>query len=264
MRLIGGRDYYDGVQALGHDATTVFVRPKAETMTVEEAKALGLVCHDRPFAMEPAAQSGPQGRLQWRINGGESISCKVGDLTYGFQGICAYVCGKQYTGMEVRISTQESSLPSWQNFPFKDTDKSRFFWEWDEFAAFLASLGVRARWTGYRWQRAGRDRDLSTYFVREDTPKAVLEMLVSRRITIATCRPRPFQPTEWRINGDDLGALGFPKVLEPYAMFQELEMWVTGVLPANANAMVQITDDRIKIAKAGFDVVTSFRKGKAA
>ena len=39
-------------------------------------------------------------------------------------------------------------------------------------------------------------------------------------------------------------------------------MWLSGVLPSNRTPIVEITDDKIKIAKHGFHHPTSFRRPK--
>jgi hypothetical protein len=49
--------------------------------------------------------------------------------------------------------------------------------------------------------------------------------------------------------------------MDPFTLFQELSMFVGGVLPRNPNPMVEITDDKVKVAKHGFDK-WSFRKHK--
>ncbi len=62
----------------------------------------------------------------------------------------------------------------------------------------------------------------------------------------------------WTVNSDTLKDYDFVKVVDPVRAFQELSMWVGGVLPKPGNPMVQITDDKVKLAKHGMDA-TSFR-----
>jgi hypothetical protein len=50
----------------------------------------------------------------------------------------------------------------------------------------------------------------------------------------------------------------FYKVYDAYTAFQELEMYVNGVLTNNGNDMAVISDSS-KLVKAGFDKITSFR-----
>jgi hypothetical protein len=63
------------------------------------------------------------------------------------------------------------------------------------------------------------------------------------------------------VNGDFLKTVDFYRVLPPALAHRAISSWVSGVLPFNA-PIVEISD-RSKIKKAGFDLVTSFRKMKA-
>lgn len=51
----------------------------------------------------------------------------------------------------------------------------------------------------------------------------------------------------------------FNTIVDPYTAFQELSMYLGGVLTQKGNEIVEITDDKVKIAKHGFDKA-SFRK----
>jgi hypothetical protein len=57
-----------------------------------------------------------------------------------------------------------------------------------------------------------------------------------------------------------LSRIGFQKALDPYTAFQELELFIGGVLTENKE-IYQVPND-IKIQQAGFDLKTSFRKPK--
>jgi hypothetical protein len=63
------------------------------------------------------------------------------------------------------------------------------------------------------------------------------------------------------LNSDCLKTIEFYRVLPPAEAHRAIASWVGGVLPFNAPT-VEISD-RSKIKKAGFDLVTSFRKQKA-
>ena len=257
MRFIGGHDYYDGVQGLGYDASVAFVRPKDMTLDAEAAKAFGFRTVAHPFSF-PRADEKPAGR--WSRPSGDTHTFRADGVTHSFSGVTAYVCGKRYAGVEVESA---DSYP-FPRAPGTYGTRSRFFWDWEGLLAHAASLGrVPAPFRPVYGEEA-RARDPSAYFAHGPVSRDLMDRLVSNRVTIATCRHRAAGPEVWRINGDDLGSIQFFRSMEPFAMFQEVEMWVSGVLPAGANPMVVITDDKVKIAKAGFDTVTSFRKGKAA
>lgn len=58
-----------------------------------------------------------------------------------------------------------------------------------------------------------------------------------------------------------LKGVQFYKALDPYTTFQEISMFISGVMGGSAPPMVQVSDV-IRLEKHGFDKVTSFRKGK--
>lgn len=65
----------------------------------------------------------------------------------------------------------------------------------------------------------------------------------------------------WHINHDNLKRVDFHKIMDPFTIFQEIQMWLSGVLPKDGPPMVAITDDIIKRDKHGFDK-WSFKKKK--
>ncbi len=89
-----------------------------------------------------------------------------------------------------------------------------------------------------------------------------LNWLITNKIVIITFYPQPqFSKNICRINGDNLKDYQFYKVIDPFTLFQEISMWIGGILPHQGRPMVDITDDKIKIVKHGFDKF-SFRKEK--
>lgn len=59
----------------------------------------------------------------------------------------------------------------------------------------------------------------------------------------------------------NLGEIGFSKVMNSFAIYQELDMFISNQLVNDNMPMTQMTDAD-KIQAHGFDKVTSFRKGK--
>ena len=53
----------------------------------------------------------------------------------------------------------------------------------------------------------------------------------------------------------------FYKILDPYLCFQELSMYLSGILSINSKPIIEI-NDTIKLEKHGFDKIKSFRKKK--
>jgi hypothetical protein len=61
-----------------------------------------------------------------------------------------------------------------------------------------------------------------------------------------------------------LKRLGFAKALDPYTAFQELSMWIGGVLGGTSPEIVTIKDDKTLIEGHGFDNRFSFRGPRIA
>jgi hypothetical protein len=55
--------------------------------------------------------------------------------------------------------------------------------------------------------------------------------------------------------------IGFVKLFEPYIAFQEIEMYISGVLGIDSQKIIEVSD-KSKIEGHGFDYKTTFRKEK--
>lgn len=250
MRIIGGRDYYDGALSFGHDPARVFERPKGMTLSPDEASAIGLSAPLRPFCVDPLHEVHPRRRpVHWnghRLN----EACVVGtDTLHELMGAAVVFCGKLYTAAVVE-TWHESSVRGREHV---------FFWDWPSLQAWAKEMSVSIRPDGMVRADLAKPED---HFVRRALPSDVMARILEHRITIATRLPPALMEARrdvWGINGDRLGSMQFWKVLDPHAAFQELDMWVSGVLPDAGNSPVEITDDKVRIHKAGFDVRSSFR-----
>jgi hypothetical protein len=78
--------------------------------------------------------------------------------------------------------------------------------------------------------------------------------------TNAELDPNLYQPL-FTLN-PNLKELQFPKYKDAYSAFQEIQGYISGILGAADRPTIELSD-RSKILKAGFDLKTSFRKGKA-
>jgi hypothetical protein len=68
----------------------------------------------------------------------------------------------------------------------------------------------------------------------------------------------------FQVNPYTLKQLGFAKALDPYSAFQELSMWIGGVLGGTSPEIVTIKDDKTLIEGHGFDNRFSFRGPRIA
>lgn len=85
------------------------------------------------------------------------------------------------------------------------------------------------------------------------------DYLISRRIVTSFSILNNRDKWEQTINCDGLVDKGFASILDAFSCHQEIFQYVSGVIANNPDIIV--LSDKDKIRKAGFDTVTSFRKG---
>jgi len=249
MRIIGGHDYYDSALAYGQDSEVVFVREHKEISD-----------RDCPlYAGYP--HSIIKGRA-WSDN--NTLNYKdpaLGVTTLVLLPISIYVAGKHYGGLRVVREMGSEIL--------------NVFWRYDDFVAWLAGFDreVAKPSKRYKWEKADTEKDvfpdLKTFFTPIEATAQQLVWLIDNRVVTAVWCERSNRgyyrrnPIMWQCNsaenGKSLKDYGFPKAIDPYTLFQEISMFVGGVIPRNPNPMVEITDDTVKLAKHGFDKWT-FRR----
>jgi hypothetical protein len=149
-------------------------------------------------------------------------------------------CGKIYNG--VCIETH---------------GKPVYFWHKERFEDWMAGCGVEM-YNSY-W----RPIDWHAFFTAREASKTLLNWLMTQRVVVAirfptTRQTRATSPLRWSINSDRLKEVQFYRVFDAFAAFQEIAMWIGGVLPSNGNAMVAISDT-IRLEKHGFSKRSSFR-----
>lgn len=221
MRIIGGHDYYDKAAAHGIDTTVIFKRENTEV--------------EIPFKVER-----PSAGYYFALRRGFSIR-------YGW----VYVADRVYGYIRVSNSSWEGQ------------SQSSIFWKADEFLEFMQKYEVIQNHPHRK--RAYIDKVLNKlveHFGEKETPKKVQEFLIEKKFAILhTVSDDDYykRVTKGIGNPDDLRTIGFASVIDPYTMFQKIDMWVSGVLTNTGNPTVEITDDKIKLAKHGFDDKTSFR-----
>lgn len=236
MRIVGGKDYYDGALALGRDEDLVFVRNKHSTARTVPPETVPLRSVPRRFRLLEADGRG------WS-QGVESHSHE--GIDYLIHGIGVWFAGKRYPG--VRIQERSSR---WSVGP----EVSRTIWRFEEAERFLNSIGLYMPRKPSIAATVMRD-----FFEREDSP-AETSWLIENGVAIAIWHVEPYGDGDgWRFNTDGLKEIGFARVLDPYTAFQELSMFVGGVMARPGNPIVRITDDEVLAGKHGFDK-WSFRK----
>lgn len=224
MRIIGGRDYYDSAIAYGIDPDVVFVR-KAE-------KSNKLPMLDRSLWNWPLQKTPDRSLFRWK-------SCYQSH-DRDLQPLVTYVAGIRYSGAKLTILKGMIR-------------KNYYFWNYEKLVSFLAVEQIYLENNDRYGITVSQHFDLSG-------SDCHMDICVTERIVTALLIPKiNGEPAHWLINGDNLKEVEFFRCLDPYRCFQEISMFVGGVLPKLGNKMVQITDDKIKVKKHGFDK-WSFRK----
>lgn len=276
MRIIGGHDYYDSGMAWGRDDTLLFLRNGDRRMSQDEMRArLHLpraACSATLTTNDPVQR---ERIMRFRRPTEHTFNNVFHDrIEHTTEVATVILCGTLRHGLHLKARQ-----------PFgisKDVDE-RWIWSADALRAYAADhglgvdegrTGTAKTWTdgagaGVRQEVDVAVQTLDEWFEPVKLTGAAREALVTERVTIASRNPLLRHPMDadgkirpWRIDQDSLGEMGFAKALGPYEAFQELSMWFGGVLPRNGPPMVEITDDKVKIAKHGFHHPTSFRREK--
>lgn len=252
MRIINGHDYYDSALGFGQDDQVVFVRG-TDTVSAEGCPL---------WSFYPHSLSTESKSKNWHY--GYSRQNRVIDKQHGelwLRSVSLYVAGVRYGGI-VAVTLSDKIVNT--------------FWDYESFEAWLEPYGCqpfKPKTEIYKWasdkEAMQRFPNLHSWFEKTPASQKELDFLISNRIAtaITCCKPVYYtKPSNiWHINSAapvwTLKEFGFAKVMDPYALFQELSMFIGGVLPKDQPPMVEITDPDVKVAKHGFNK-WSFRKHK--
>ena len=255
MRIVGGHDYYDSAIQYGIDDSIVFVRERDKTVNTYPTKL-------------------PKARIYLEDKNGKNVGNYYGSnghLTidhiepYRFEihKIHVLFCGRLFSGL--RIKTTKA--------PYRPLPKDRCFWKYLDFTKFLDDYGwqlsnkvryvdylsnEKVRYVDYLSNEKGSSVDLiEKYFI----PENCKDWMVSRGITLGLLKKKDYKPV-WYVDSPELKSVEFYKAIDAFTAFQEISMWVGGVLANQGNKTIEITDNNMKIRKAGHDPKVSFRKAK--
>jgi hypothetical protein len=250
MRIIGGHDYYDSAQALGQDRSRVFVRnqfDKTEGLRVNE-------CGLR--AVEASRILLVPERAVYRFANVDKVDGRHG--RFDFRPMVVWFAGVRHACVKVEGIRKPSNAPvTW------------CAWSADELRDFLGSVGSSLSVTAW----PGNDLAASNIdeWFENSGSQSEREWLLTSGVAISISDGlgsvhghRAWHDTRrWKIDTDGLKDLGFARVLSPWEAFQQLEMWVGGIIARPGNPTVDIVSDKVRRDKHGFDD-RSFKKEKAA
>ncbi len=256
MRVIGaGPDYYDSALRYGRDEHVVLIREKNRVMSDKDAVKVGFMASHLTNLTISRLDGRPVNRMHWY----NDKRFRTDDyLTHTISTVTVYLCGKRYSGIRAETEVEYNSRAT-------VSKPLSFLWNEDALTKWMAERGHAVAMERPLWGNTTAATSLADFFRPTDVNEKLLAHMMENRITVAThnrLRNGPFTKEEevWRVNGDDLKAVQFYLVLDAFQAFQTISQWVAN-LALPGRDMVEITDDRVKIHKAGFDVKTSFRKG---
>ncbi len=247
MRFIGDKDFYDGVMAHGFESNEVFYRRSQNIETNVLNRHIPIQLVQEIF---------------------QKIRYKYGD-TKGIESIrfvAIYFCGKMYRYFIVRsFNAQKHTYYGSYGYTKDYTDT---------YVINDESLEEFVR-THYKWENEADVNRWKRHFAPLIEVSEVNDtFFVDHNVTMASftmegvqswdadCYIRNYDKQKlcWNIDGH-LGSYGFQKIMDAYTVAQEISMWVNGVLPGLGKPMIEVSND-VRIEKHGFDLKTSFRKGK--
>lgn len=260
MRIIGGKDYYDSAIAYGIDPGIVFVRT-GRSLTNAQMNGIGRwsgisVSLTHKDDVDSGSYYGHKRRVSTSYHDNYK---QIDGIYYKLVEHTVIFCGKLYQGLEI-LEYKSMSTPV-----------SSFFWNLEKLKKWAEPRDLVVGTATPYWNRKNSNDDpFNVISIGKDSVNAMIEHNVSIVIhanqgdtSVSRGRTGWLEADSgWIADCSGLSNIGFQSALDPYSAFQELSMWVGGTLATNGPNTVTITDDKIKIAKHGFDKM-SFRKSKA-
>lgn len=155
-------------------------------------------------------------------------------------------CGKIYPCMKYEEYTKTAySSPM--------ISKTQYYYDIPTIDALIKGRKTHSRWS---WMSRYRNKDYKETLKSQ----ALYDRFMSYRAPVVRFGITPGQP--WVVVNPQLKEINFARCVDPFTAFQEIEMYISGVLGAPTKPMVQISDKHRLLAH-GFDAKTSFRKAKS-
>jgi hypothetical protein len=209
---------------MGIDPTITLVRGKSKSVPVDKAGGTVL-----------SRKLEQKNRFHW--------------MGVGVRSVAVVFCQKVYRGALVGGVKNDEGI-----------------WSADKMRAWAAQEKNREVVVETRWR--DEKMTLEQYFTPFETSKALRDYMIANKVSILV---EGWNKDYWRdnehcfdVNPYTLKQLGFAKALDPYSAFQELSMWIGGVLGGTSPETVKIVDDKVLIENHGFDNRFSFRGPRIA
>jgi hypothetical protein len=172
--------------------------------------------------------------------------------------VIVWFCGQRYSAIYIDVW---KSLP--EDRSFGETER-RIYWDPEKLKRDLEcwdGISVVFKDSTSKWGNDD-DRPGAISLMADRGSQADKARVRSLEIVTATL-VSPLEDwsrkdLEWDVNADTLGSVQFAKVFDPFQAYQEIEMYVGGVLSGRENSMATVSDE-VRAQKHGMDK-TSFRK----
>lgn len=247
MRIISKfQDYYDSALAFGHDEHVVFER-KETSIHVRERTNENPEYH----FMIPSLGARSARRRWW---GNDPIANHKG-FEFAFYPFTVAFCGKLYRGIDIRYQKIGACDDNWTSNCFYDAESYT-----DQLRRYGLDCTEKKSRT-YSWEKFPKGSPLCEVEVKEyfSTSGADhVSFFAERGCSIAVCHHEEHE-TGMTVRFDTiLKDYKFYRVFDPYTAFQELDMFISGVMTRDGNPMAGISDTDLR-DKHGFDKM-SFKK----
>ena len=228
MRIISKfRDYYDSIQAHGIDQTVMYIR-KEEPVIITKNSNKTLV-------------SLTNGIMR------QGIGSHWVNRVYPFIDYLILFCGKLYPGISVVIQEKGSTH-------FSYAEKIVYLWSRN---VDTHSILKKAEIPANRINNYGFSIVSYFDFFRQYTSKDLLSIHAEYDSPILLLKREKYNGISCSLN-PNLSAVKFERCLDPFTAFQELAMFISGVMGGKSPKTVEISD-KVRAEKHGFDK-WSFRK----
>lgn len=252
MRIISKfKDYYDSALAFGHDDTIVYERKKIKHVSAR----------DKPLPkgyefMLPTLDTRTYIYRGW-YRGAKEYESNSKGAEFAITPFTVVFCGKLYPAICMR-HRKKGSLGAWS----KD-----FAYTLEAYVALMSYHGLEFTSTKkrkrYSWDNSlikgspKRKSDCEEYFARSGEDH--IAFFAEKEIPIAYCEEDGWTAYKSTLAfNTSLQDVAFFKLFDAYTAFQELDMFVGGVMTREGNPMAGISDTDLR-DKKGFDKM-SFKK----
>ena len=270
MRIISPfNDYYDSVMSFlsDHEGEVVFERKHAADFSIRTNSDLYLnivsafdlpflrrswFYRDDPFTSFESASNTISCLLPHKFET-KDVSNHGAPLLIRFSTFSVLFCGKIYHGIRTDTSTVN-------NVAYVDKAKrTDYFYDTESLFSFLESYPEidldYVEKSRYLKKSDSPRKQFTLYFSKNGNDSSKKDFLIEHKLSIAIYHT--YSSDSLEINGR-LADIQFYKVFDPYTAYQELDMWLGGILSSPPNFMVELSDES-KIGKAGFDPEYGFR-----